>query len=54
MNRYLRGKRINKYLVFGGGYPTFRYTPSFFKWGSNYSLIWLGVELVYVSKGSVR
>jgi len=48
ISNYLRGKRISKRLVFGGGYPLFRILPRYVCWGRNVSLYWFGLELVFL------
>lgn len=49
VNRWTRGKTvIPNRLVFAGGYPKFRWTPRFVRWGQNVSLYWLGTELVWL------
>lgn len=50
INDYVRSRRICSRLVFGGGYPKFRWMPKLVKWGPNVSLFWLGAELVYFAR----
>lgn len=45
VNRFLRGRHINRWLHFAGGYPTFHYLPRFVKWGKTISIYWLDTEL---------
>ncbi len=51
INRRIRGKAIIPHrLVFGGGYPRFRFLPKIIRWGRNLSLFWLGTELVWLER----
>lgn len=50
INRQLRGRKVSSRIVFGGGYPKFRWMPKAARWGCNLSVFWLGTELVFLGR----